>query len=293
MDAATTQPTWQCVMILWGQKYGPGIVNHTVEAVLRHAATPPRFVLITDRDRPGLHPAVTTVPFDPWFLKPELMKEGCQAKLVMFEAGVVPDDLPAIYLDLDTAVFGDVTPVFAMMDSPKTLMMLQSVVLPFGPLARLIWRITEKRKYARGNSSVVVYHPRECTYIATHFRELWEAHGGLGIRPMIADERFMAWAAQAHVKRLPKSFAVKFSTEYMFPLKAWVRFKARLPWVRRRRANLVAVTMPGPLIKPERLLAYREGDEVKDNKDRWLIWSRTTLGDMGERLQSYYASLSD
>ena len=293
MDAATTPPSWQCVMILWGDKYGPAIVNHTVNAILRTAATPPRFILITDRDRQGLHPAVRTVPFDPWFLKPELMKGGCQAKLVMFQAGVVPDDLPAIYLDLDTAVLGDLVPAFGMMDSPKTLLMLQSVVLPFGALARLIWRLTNKRRYARGNSSVVVYHPRECGYIATQFRDLWETHGGLGIRPMIADERFMSWAAQAHVKRLPRSFAVKFSNEYMFPIKAWIRLKALLPWVRRRRADIVAITMPGPLIKPEQILAYREGDEVRDRKDRWLVWSRATLGDMGERLQSYYASLPD
>lgn len=284
-------PIWQCVLILWGEKYDVALVNHLIEAVIRTSASKPRFVLISDRPRPELHPSARLVNFDPWYLKPEFLKRSCQAKLVMFEPGIVPEDLPAIYLDLDTAILGDISRALGDLEHPKTVLMLQSVVLPFGWLGRQVYRLTNRRRYARGNSSIVVYRPSECHYIAETFRELYGRYGGIGFRPMIADERFISWVAQMHIKRLPKSLAVKFTNEYMHPLKSWLLLKGSLPWVRRRRDGLAALTFPGPVVKAEELVKFREGDSVRDWKHRWLIWNERALGDMGDRLQAYYAPL--
>ncbi len=291
MNSVSDDPTWQCVMIAWGEKYGPDIINHTVRAVQRHTHPAPRFVLITDRERPGLDPCVQTVPFDPWYLKALFRTRACQAKLVMFEKGVLPEDLPAVYIDLDTAVLGDLTRAVDLMDSPERILMLQSVVLQFGWMGRLVYRLTNKKRYARGNSSVVVFHPAHSHFIAESFRRLYDAHGGAHFRPMIADERFISWAAQERIERLPKSLALKFTNEYMHPLKALLYLRGALPWVKARRAAPVAVTLPGPVVKPDELVTFRDGMEIRDWKRRWLIWDRRTLGDMGERLQEYYAPL--
>jgi hypothetical protein len=234
---------------------------------------------------------VLEVQFDPWYLRREFTTTSLQAKLVMFEKGLVPEDLPCVFLDLDTAVFGDVSQGIDFMTTRKSVLMLQSVVLPFGWAGRLVYKLTNKKRYARGNASVVIFHPAECHYIAEEFRRLYDEHGHFVIKPMIADERFISWVAQMHMIRVPNWFAVKFLNEYMHSAKWLVYLKGALPWIRTRRDNLVAVTLPGPTIKPEALMTYKPWDEVKDDKNRWLLWNDAALGDMGRRLQEYFRPL--
>ena len=93
-----------------------------------------------DRPREGMHPDIQIVDFDPWYLNPKFMKTSLQAKLVMFEKGIVPDDLPAIFVDLDTAIFGDISAALKLMKDRKSVLMLQSVVLPFG------WPVEKHRR---------------------------------------------------------------------------------------------------------------------------------------------------
>lgn len=290
MTDTRPDPTWQCVMICWGDRYGPEVINHLAEKVLQSASSRPRFVLMTDRERPGLMPEFQTVDFPEFFLKDEFKGGGCQAKLGMFQKGVLPEDLPAIYIDLDTAILGDVTQAFKFQPVEETIQMLQSALLPFSALARFLWRVTSGRKYARGNSSVVVFHPAKCHFIAEEFQGLYEKHGGMGIRPMIADERFISWVAQPMMRALPKSFAVKFPTEYMLPGKALCYLKSSIPWIRNRREKLVAITFCGLSNKPETLVAMKENETLVDNKNRMLIWNDKVLGTLRQKLIAYYAA---
>ncbi len=286
-SAGGVSPTWQCVMILWGDKYGVETVNRLVAAVAQHATRQPRFVLLTDRDRPGLDPCVTPRPIPDVWLQPEMLGGGCQAKLCMFDAGVVPDDLPAVYLDLDTVILGDVGQAIGLL-KPGGLMLLQSAVLPFGPLGRLAYRLTRGKRYARGNSSVVVYHPANCGYIAARFQELKRQYPTLGFPPMRADERFMSWAAQAVAAAVPTSFAVKLPTEYMSRIAVLGYVWAVLPWVRARRRGLVAVTLCGMTVKPEVLLALPDNGRLTDRHGRTLIWSDAVLGHVKRAIVAFY-----
>lgn len=285
-------PEWQCVLICWGDKYGVEIINRLVDSVAEHSASLPRFVLITDRDRPGLRPYLQCVTYPQHWLDAPLRRSGCQAKLVMFEEGILATDLPAIYIDLDTIVLGDMGHLLRLMYSPQTIAILQSAIIPFGTFGRWLHRKTEGRRYARGNSSVVVFHPAHCQYIAAEFRRLYALHPHFEFRPMIADERFISWVAQPHMRAIPKTDVVKFPGEYMFPWPLWLYIKAWLPWVRRRRAKQIAVTLNGLMIKPERLLALSEGDVIVDEKGRKLVWSERTLGSMKSTILRFYASLS-
>ena len=229
--------------------------------------------------------------FPPFYMQKPFKSVGCQAKLAMFEEGVLPQDLPVVYIDLDTVVMGDMGRAVDFMKNDQTVLMLQSAIIPFGRIGRAVWRATKGRKYARGNSSVVVFHPARCTYIARRFRELEQQFPDFGFRPMAADERFISWAAQAHMKAIPKSFAVKFPGEFMFPWAPWLYLRAWLPWVRRRRDRLVAVTLNGLMIKPERLLTLPEGGVVVDEKSRKLVWSERTLGNMKHKILDYYRAI--
>ena len=286
-------PTWQCVMVCWGDKYPITLINHLMEQIERHAPSAPRFVLICDQPKPGLRTDAITRDFPPFFLNPQFKKGGCQAKLAMFEKGVLPEDLPSIYIDLDTIVLGDISAALQLMDTRQTVAMLPSAIIPFGPIGRTLWKWTDKKKYARGNSSMVVFHPAECHYVAETFRSLYAQHPDLSFRSMVADERFISWVAQAHMKKLPKTLIVKFPGEFMFPWRWWLYVKAQLPWVRARRAKLAAITLNGLLIKPENLVTLREGEIVTDNKSRKMVWSEHTMGGFRTRILDFYRFLKE
>lgn len=291
-DIGAPQPHWQCLMIAWGEKYGVADVNRIVAAVRAQSSPAPRFVLISDRPRPGLDPSVIIRPYPDWWLQPRLRTGGCQAKLAMFEPGTIPDDLPVVFLDLDTAVLGDLSQAIGMMRDRRSMLMLQSSVVPFGALARWLYRATGGKRYARGNSSVLVFHPAECAGIAARFRELDAAHPGFGFRPLISDERFISWVAQPHMRALPQWFAVKFPTEFMLPWPWLIHLRSAMPWVRRRRARLCAVTFPGGNLKAENLLNLPEGGRIVDKRGRLLLWTDRALGPVRRKVLAYYADLS-
>ncbi len=278
--------------MLWGERYGAGDVNHLLASVRSQARSRPRFVLLTDRPRPGLDPEVLVRPIPEVFLRPDFLGGGCQAKIALFAPGVVPADLPAIYLDLDTVVLGDIGELLQPPPDPRSIAMLQSAILPFGPIGRLVWRLTRGRKHARGNSSVLVFHPAHGAEVAEKFLAALAAHPDLRFRPMAADERFISWAAQPRMRAVPSSVAVKFPTEFMLPWAWAVLVRARLPWVRRRRAGLRAITLPGAEVKPEALARLPEGARLRDRKGRLLIWSEAALGPARAALIAHAAGLA-
>jgi hypothetical protein len=289
-SATVTTPTWQCVLICWGEKYGVNIINGLIDSVLRHSASPPRFVLITDREREGLRAGVQTVRFPDRWLLPQLKGSGCQAKLVMFETGILTEDLPAVYIDLDTVVLGDMARLLALLDTPQSVAILHSAIIPFGYFGRWLHRVSQGKRYARGNSSVVVFHPAHTRFIAERFMDLLSQYPRFEFRPMVADERFISWVAQPHMRTVPAQQVVKFPRAYMFYW-SWVLYlKAAMPWVKTRRARQLAVTLNGLLIKPEKLLDLKEGDVIVDEKNRKLVWSVRTMGAMKQTILDFYAS---
>jgi hypothetical protein len=280
--------SWQCVLIAWGDRYPVAEINRLVASIRAQSQGPARFVLLSDRPREGLDPGVELRPIPDWFLAPEFRGSGCQAKLCLFEPGVVPDDLPAIYLDLDTMVLGDLSRLLDVMETPQTVAMLQSAILPFGAFARWLYRVTGQRRYARGNSSIVVYHPAHTGYIAARFRELSSRPDARSFKPLRADERFISWVAQPVMRAVPLRLVVKFPTEYMQPWRWLVHLRASLPWIRRRRAGLIAVTFPGVRLKGEDLAALPEGAMVADRKGRRLFWTDRALGGLRRRIIEHY-----
>lgn len=285
--------TWQCVLILWGDRYPVSEINRLVQSVRAQSRGVARFVLLSDRPREGLDGGVELREIPAWFLSTEFLGPGCQAKLCLFEPGVVPDDLPAIYLDLDTLVFGDLSRLLQVMEGPQTVAILQSAILPFGAFARWLYRVTNRRRYARGNSSIVVFHPAHATFIAARFRELVARHGVRGFKPLWADERFISWSAQPVMRAVPGHLAVKFPTEFMQPWRWLVHLRASLPWIRRRREGLIAVTFPGVKLKGEDLAALHEGAVVTDRKGRKLFWTDRALGGLRSKIIAVYRAAPD
>jgi hypothetical protein len=289
-------PTWQCVMVCWGTKYSPALIANLIAKIAQYASKPAQYVLMTDAVKPELSAALldtasiklTQVLLPDYFNQAHFRTSGCHAKLAMFERGVLPYDLPSIYIDLDTVVCGDLSGALALLNTPKTVAMFQSALLPFGRVARLAARFSDKKHYARGNSSLVVFQPSQCYYIADGFKTLFAQYPDFGFKPLRADERFISWIAQDTIRAIPTRFAVKFPTEFMFPLKAWLWVRAVQPWRVARRKTLVAITLNGLDIKPEKLLALRDGEILTDDKRRYLIWSDRLMGVSKRHIVAFY-----
>lgn len=282
------------VLFLWGEKYPIGEMNHLIERVIERTKNPPdKIILLSDRPREGVYPGVEVKQIPEFFLHPEYLKSGCQTKLAMFENGMLDDRLPAIYLDLDTLVIGDISRCLDLLDKKERVAMIHSAGPPFGLWGRFVYWVTKGRSYARGNSSVMVFHPSENYYIAECFRELHSKHGPSGIKPMGQDERFISWIAQEHMCSVPTSMAVKFPTEFMLHHRWLTRLRTVMPGVKARRAGLIAVTMPGDYIKGQQLIKLQENDIVVDGKGRVLIWSESILGHVKKEIADYYTKLEE
>ncbi len=291
--------TWQCVMLCWGNKYSTSLIINLMTHIRQHSQKAAQFVLITDAIKPELSVIanVTQVLLPEYFNQNLFKAAGCQAKLAMFERGVLPTDLPAIYIDLDTVVLGDLSMALQYLDTPKTIALFQSAILPFGKTSQTIARLSHKRYYARGNSSIVVFQPSQCYYIAEQFKWYCQQYQCLeqqhfAFKPLRADERFISWITQDHARALSNMFAVKFPTEFMFPFKAWLYMRAKLPWVIRRRQSLVAITLNGLDIKPEKLQSLQNGDIITDHKQRYLIWSNSVMGVSKQKILKFYQGIN-
>ncbi|RRH69864.1 hypothetical protein [Falsigemmobacter faecalis] len=275
---------WQLVLIVWGDKYGGADLSRIILAARALSPSLARVEVITDRARDGLPQDVLQRPFPEGWLLPPLLRSGCQAKLAMFTEGLIPADMPALFSDLDTLFLKDPAALVDLLATPKTVALFRSTPLPFGWPGRLAYKLTKGRRYARGNSSLVAFHPAETGYIAARFQALLKDYPECNFHPMRADERFISWSAQDVIREIPKSLAVKMPTEFMLPWTWASRAYAALPFVRKRRAGLTAVTLPGDAVKPEELVKAPEGALIVDHKGRRMIWSDAALGPIRQRI---------
>lgn len=282
-------PSWHCVLIAWGERYPVAEINRLIRAIRAGATGLTRVILLSDRPREGLEPGTELRMIPDWYLQPAFRGPGCHTKLCLFEPDVLPDDRIAVYVDLDTLVFGDLSRVLDVMRTPDTLGLLPASILPFGRVSRALFRLTRGRVAARGNSSVVVFQPGRTAFIAARFRAMLEEGAELLRGPLRADDRFISWVAQDRVRAVSSRHVVKFPAEFMYPWRWLVHLRARLPWVRRRREGLVAVTFPGVNFKGEDLAQLAEGAEITDRRGRRLIWTDRAVGGMRAMIRAQYA----
>lgn len=280
---------WQCVTVVWGEKYGNDDVIRMFNGVRLHSDRGPvRFVAIVDRIRSGLPDAITQVPLAGFFADPAL-HAGRFTKLAMFEFDMVPTDCPAVYIDLDSMVIGDLGDLADLLDRPRRLLMLKSTLIPFGAVGRVLHFLTGGRRYARGNSSIMAYHPAHCHDIAAWFRDHYSAFGNLTEYGKDGDEAFISWTQQHRLRRVPSTHGVKFSTEFMFP-RFWMgRFRAACPWVRRRREGIRVVTFPGQSADPHAMARMPDGQIILDHRGRKARWSAASLGSIRQTIIDRYA----
>jgi len=271
----------QIVCIKWGTKYGNDPVNRMYRAIIRQTRGAVRFVCVTDNPAAGFDEGVVVAPLPAFAVAREVLYGGCRLKLAIFAEGVLQDGLPTIYVDLDTMIRGDVARLAAEVERhPDSMFMLQNHFVPWWRVRPLGQPVLGERYYF-GNSSLLGFYPERFHFIFDDFNRRMRAPRDPLPKYLKSDERFISYAARAHVRVFPRRLAVKFAEEYMAPVAAMEEVRKRLPWVLARRHSVVAITFVGLDFKPAKLAALKKGQIVHyrhlshrwdhdDFRDYWL-----------------------
>ena len=282
---AQGRPTvdWRLVLVLWGDKYAASHVNVLAVNAYTQSPTCGGVILMTDRLREGIDDRLQQVLISDRFNRDEF-KKNYTIKLSLFECGPRENGLPLVYLDLDTVVIGDLGKIASLVNEKNDIYMLPpGGALGFGLIRRLIFRGTHGRRMAVGNSSVLAFRSDMKPNLADEFHRLRESRP-TDTKILMNDDLFISWFGQMRLKPVPNALGVMFRREFLSRARWFGWLKSRLPWVRRRREGIVAVTFNGIEHKLETLLQLPDGSLHHDAKGRFGYWSRQEMGSIKDKI---------
>lgn len=292
LSAEKSATNWCLVLVLWGDKYSADYVNALVRSVLAKSSTCVQVVLITDRIRPSVDAVVVQHLIPEFFHQPDFFRGGYVVKLSMFHRPFLPKNLPCVFLDLDTVVVGDIGKIAALVRNENDYLMLPpGNIVGFGPVRRLVWKLSGGKWFATGNSSIVAFHSAAKPNLAERFQTLYK-RGAQTARYMTIDDVFISWFAQATLQKIPTSLGVMFRREFLSRSRLILWLKRKLPSVTRRRRGIVAITFNGAQYKPEELLKLADGEKIFDSKGRFGFWNTEHLGSAREEILSFCAQVA-
>jgi hypothetical protein len=193
----------------------------------------------------------------------------------------------AVFCDLDSAIFGDLSLIFDGRNSTD-ICIIQSKALPACAITRLLALLTGGRFHTRGNSSIVGFHPKHHHDIAETFLSTFAVEG-FSRKYLTADDRYISWHSQKFLRFINRRLAVKFSREFMGRSLGEVRARAALWSTQERRERLVFLTFNQEMLKPHMFLTFAEGQKIEDGKKRVTEWSTAALGGHKDKILKYFA----
>lgn len=283
---------WCLVLVIWGEKYSDAHVNLAIRTAKACSPSLRHVVLFTDRDRPGIDPLAEQRPFPEFFRRPVWFTHGYIAKLSMFSRGDLPADMACVYVDLDTVITGDLGKLAALVRAPNDYLMLPpGNLIGFGRLRRLIYKLTDGRIYAIGNSSILAYSSAAEPNLCDVFRAQLES-GDPADPKLHIDDRFISWFAQPRLRAVPSSLAVMFRREFLSHTSLGHIVKNRIGPLLGRRRRLVAITLNGMDFTAEGVRALQDGAELSDGRGRTGRWSDAALGPIKGVIADYYNAIA-
>jgi hypothetical protein len=261
----------QVVFVIWGTRYHAAHVNGMRRAISQNTRKEVRFYCITDTPDRDWDREINVRSFPDFGLPLDTLKSGCRAKLSIFAPGIVDDvNAPTILFDLDTLVCGDVSSLADLLNGEGEIFFLKNHYVPvwkFHTLARLI----APNYYYFGNSSILIFRPKDYFPLFDSFMQAMLHPVKSLEKSVVSDERYISSFAWGKTRVIPNSLAVRFSHEFMAPIAFFESIRRKVPWVKRRRTKLVAVTFSGIDLKPDRIAIVKEGELVREKrqKTRW------------------------
>lgn len=257
----------QIVFVKWGDRYGAEYVNVLAEEIAARSSSDLQFVCITE-DRSGLDASIQTRDFPDFGVPFEDMRDagGCRLKLSMFSSDVQLDNLKTVYIDLDTAIFGDVADLANVLDAHDTVHALPNHFVPHWKFSWLSWMTPEKCYFV--NSSIVAFTPANHYDIFDDFKaELVGKSFPFGMEKddpwgFKADENYISLHEKGKLRAFDKTMAGSFKDLYLTPWYWMTRWQDGLASVQKRRRERIALTFHGNAVKADLVAAMKIGDPV-------------------------------
>jgi len=200
----------------WGTIYGPHYVNNLARGVRRHLARPHRFICFTD-DSTGLDDEIEVHPL-PSFDLPEWHEDTRWQKLGLFARDLFGLSGPALFLDLDLVIVGDMKIFFA--DEAPVRIIRDDDLFRAKPLRRLNPK-RDQFLHTVGNSSVFRYEIGAHSYIL----EAYRADPKAATSAYEISQQFQSaqLAAHGHLAYWPRDLCVSFKNTCVprFPSGYW------------------------------------------------------------------------
>ncbi|SEB88486.1 hypothetical protein [Rhodobacter sp. 24-YEA-8] len=266
------------ILAIWGERYGAAHINGIVQGAFDHSPGMREAVLVSDRPRPDLDPRIRQCLFPAPFNQPEFFSRGYRAKVAVLSPEITPRDLRCIYIDLDSAVIGDLGRLAALVRDETSLFMLPPTGLGFSRLRRLIDRLRPGAHFPVGNSSVLAFHAGVTPNPACLYAAMLQDPQNRTAGDMCIDDVIISSLARDIIRAVPEDCAVMLRREFMSKLPFWPRIKAALPWIAARRRHIAVVTMNGPEVKSEQLGRLETGSPIRDGRGRKGVWSPAAIG---------------
>lgn len=147
----------------WFDAFPESYVRVLRNAVKANLPLEHRFICITDNPG-GLDPGIESVQLPDMGIPLRYQKSGCWPKISMFAPGLLPADVPTLFLDLDILIRQDLSPFFERIQTEPGLHALREWNPSLWNLAPLTLRPD------RGvQSSILGFIPKDCQQIYYDF----------------------------------------------------------------------------------------------------------------------------
>ena len=280
------------VLVVWGSRFSERDINEIARATLNQASGCKQVLLVTDRIRPQVESFVRQELFPTGFSYPEMFTGGYPAKLALLTCPGAPEDMRCVYLDLDTVILGDIGRIAADLRGGEEVLMLPPSLAGSYSFSRFRFWVSQGKSFTKGNSSVLAFRADKGRRLAQEYLAMRADPRNHGLIQCRNDDAFISWAAASNLRWLSKRHAVMFRREFLSRLPGYMHTKNRLPWCKKRRNGLVAITFNGLDFAPKKILSLPDGTLLRDSKGRRGIWSGEEIGPVKELVISYCKRVS-
>ncbi|WP_019956472.1 hypothetical protein [Yoonia vestfoldensis] len=270
--------------MIWSDAYGDADCNRLIRTAHAHSSSLKGVVVLSDRTNRQLDARAIQSPIAVDFDRPEHKKNGLAVKISLFEIDALPAGAPCVYVDLDSAIIGDLGQL-AVLTRHGPLWTLPTSRARFSAWSRLRWRLSGGRRYDAGNSSIFAYRNAFPGNPTVKFRARTPVLGQAASDIIRGnDDLFVGWSCQDTIRPLPSNLAVRFRIEFL-ELSLWLnQIKALLR--RKKRQDLVVITFDGALTKPDVIAGLSDGELVTDHHGRRARWTDFQMGGLRARMRA-------
>lgn len=280
---------WWLVLIIWGNKYPDSLCNQLIHSAYRHSKKCAGVLVLSDRLDRDIDKRACVELIPDTFNNQKLKQGGLPVKICLFDLPIVPVGCPCIYIDLDSSIIGNLDKLISLLNVAP-IWTIDAFMQRFSFFWRLLYRLTNGKKFAVGNSSVFVFKNGFKGNPTTKFKHMWAAD--TIPQELLNDDVFVAWSCQEIIRGLPTHWVVNCRKEF-FAHFMWINYVSAL--IRRsRRQHISVVTFAGENNKLEAFMMLQENAVLTGHHGKVGRWNTFFTSGVSDKVmlekQSIYQS---